>query len=218
MSEWIKKNILRRESEEKTDLPIVASTAVKLDIVDTMHQTMALTISNIAKEYPKNFDMVKQILTEYAFLIEHALRYRDTGDPVELFKKLMEFVIRSVEGYLDKYENDEIVKEELPVKDLIMEGLIQIEEAIILKEGIQLPISDPSKLSPKKPAEDWSKTRMIKKRGGLPSLDTPIENVKGIGTETAKELKALGVDTLEKYVDYQKAHQSENNEDVDEHE
>ena len=39
---------------------------------------------------------------------------------------------------------------------------------------------------------------MIKKRGGLPSLDTPIENVKGIGTETAKELKALGVDTSEK--------------------
>lgn len=213
MRDYLQRFRGKKEENKKSEFNLTDEIKVKLDIVNAMHQTMALTISNIAKIYPKQFDMVKMILQEYAFLIEHILVYRDTGDPDLLFKKLIEFMIRSVEGYLDRYEDGEIVDEEKKVKDLIMDGLIIIEEAIIQKEGIHL--TKESEVVTKKPIEDWGNKPKIVKRGGMPSLDTPIESIKGIGEGTAEKLRDIGVTTLEQYVEYTKA-QAQEKENVDE--
>lgn len=203
------KRILGRKKEETVELPKIPVPDVDLDIVNSMHQVMALTVSNVAKSYPKKFDMIKHILTEYGFLIEQVLVFRETGNPQELFNKLSEFIIRSVEGYLEKYaDSEEIIDEEKGVKDLIMDGLIEIQEQIIKKEGI-MPVVVGDEITSSKPSEDWSKKPKITKRGGLPAIDMPIEGVKGIGEATASQLREIGVDTLEKYVEYQKAQQKD---------
>ena len=217
MSKKIKqiKQLFKKEKDKKPEISISSSFDVNLDIVNSMHQVMALTVSNIAKLYPKKFDMIKHIITEYGFLIEQVLVFRETGNPQALFNKLSEFVIRSVEGYLEKYEDsEEIIAEEKPVKDLIMDGLIDIQEQIIKKEGL-ITNEDIITISSVKPEEDWSKKPKITKKGGLPSLNTPIESVKGIGGVTAEKLRKIGVDTLEKYVDYQKAQASKTEDETD---
>lgn len=192
---------------------------VKLDIVNSMHQIMALSVSNVAKTYPKQFSMIKVIMTEYAFLIEHILVFRQTGNPQELFKKLQEFLIRSIEGYLEKYEDEEVVDEEKPVKDFIVSGLIDVEEKISENEGLLEKKEVPTSVSSTKPSEDWSIKPLITKRGGLPKISTPIENLKGIGEETATKFKEIGVHTLEDYVEYQKAQSSkQTDEDIEENE
>ncbi len=220
MRRYLDKILRKKEEKKVAESILIEEITVKLDIVNTMHQTMALTISNIAKIYPKQFDMVKMILQEYAFLIEHILTYRATGDPDLLFKKLIEFTIRSVEGYLDKYDDGEIIDEEKKVKDLIIDGLISIEEAIIKKEDINIPDeSKESKVIGDKPLEDWGLKPKIAKRGGMPSLDTPIEDIKGIGEVTAQKLRDIGVTNLQQYVEYTKAQgdqeDQENQEDED---
>ncbi len=218
MSNYVKK-LFKRDKKDK--IGFVSSETlipdVKLDIVNSMHQDMALTVSNIAKIYPKQFSMIKVILTEYAFLIEHVLVFRKTGNPQELFKKIQEFLIRSVEGYLEKYENDEIVDEEKKVKDIIVNGLIDIEEKIRISEGFidgeeELLSEEPSKSHP---LEDWGNKPVITKKGGLPNLDTPITDIKGIGEQTAQKFKEIGVNTLQEYVNYQQA-QADKNEDNEE--
>lgn len=214
MNKYLDRLLRKKDENKRSEFNLTEEIKVKLDIVNTMHQTMALTISNIAKIYPKQFDMVKMILQEYAFLIEHILIYRDSGDPDLLFKKLIEFMIRSVEGYLDKYDDGEIVDEEKKVKDLIMDGLIIIEEAIIQKEGIH--VNKESKTPVKKPLEDWGNKPKVSKRGGMPSLDTPIEDIKGIGEATAQKLREIGVTNLEQYVEYNKAQADIEDEDKDE--
>lgn len=171
---------------------------------------MALTISNIARLHPNRFDMLKKILTEYSDLIEQILIYRKTGHPAKMFLKLQEFMSRSIEGYLDKYEDtDEIVDEEKPVIVVLLDGIATIEEQIEIFEGI-FKVVEPElekEKQSKKPLENWDGKSVKKSRGtgGMPSLDTPIENVKGIGEKTAEKLKEIGVETLEQYVDYQKA-------------
>jgi len=207
-----------RAKEEKivksTEVEQLANVPVKLNIVNTMYQTMALTVSEIAKALPKQFDLIKHILTEYALLMEYMLLFRATGESKELVKKLSEFMIRSVEGYLTRYEDDEIIEEELPIKDIIMNGLIEIEEQIEKMELVRIPVLSP-KRALSKSFEDWSSKPKITKRGGLPSLDTPISSIKGIGEKTAKELEDIGVTTLDQYTEYMRAH-AEDSGDVEE--
>lgn len=169
---------------------------------------MALTISNIARIHPTKFDMLKQILTEYSDLIEQILIYRKTGHPAKMFLKLQEFMSRSIEGYLEKYEDsEEIIEEEKAVVTTLLDGIATIEEQIEKFEGVFQVEGQITEKKEKevKPLEDWSKKPEIKTRKGLPNLETPIENVKGIGEKTAEQLREIGVTNLEQYVDYQKA-------------
>jgi predicted flap endonuclease-1-like 5' DNA nuclease len=181
-----------------------------------MHQTMALTISNIARIHPNKFDMLKRILTEYSDLIEQILIYRKTGHPAKMFLKLQEFISRSIEGYLAKYEDNEITDEEKPVITVLLDGIATIEEQIEIFEGV-FKVVEPELAEEKKsvkPTEDWGKKPVIKKQGGMPDLDTPIENVKGIGEKTAEQLKEIGVKTLEDFVEYKKAQKNKLDESI----
>lgn len=220
MSDFVRK-ILKRDKKEETGLVSINTLTpdVKLDIVNSMHQIMALTVSNVAKKYPKQFSMIKVIMIEYAFLFEHILVFRQTGNPQELFKKLQEFLIRSIEGYLEKYQDEEVVDEEKPVKDIIVSGLIDVEEKIRENEGLLDKKDVPISVSSSKPSEDWSAKPLITKRGGVPKISTPIENLKGIGDETAAKFREIGVNTIEDYVEYQKAQSSkQTDEDKEEEE
>lgn len=217
MSAYFKKLLSRSKQKEEKIIKVnnvaqIADMPVKLDIVNTMYQTMALTVSEIAKTLPKNFDLIKYILTEYALLLEYVLVFRSTGESKELIKKLSEFMIRSVEGYLTRYEDDdEIIEEELPIKDIIMNGLIEIEKHIEKMEVVPVSVSLSNGVVSKS-FEDWRGKPKITKRGGLPSLDTPIANLKGIGEKTANELEAIGVKTLDQYIDYLRAQSVEDKE------
>ena len=99
-----------------------------------------------------------------------------------------------------------------------MNGLADIEDAIIKHEGIDLSEPDVSIVSKEKPVENWEDKPKITRRGGLPSIDMPIEDVKGIGEETAIKLREIGVDTLAKYVSYQEAQKDNKKEDETEDE
>jgi hypothetical protein len=184
-----------------------------------MQQTMALTISAIARIHPNRFDMLKRILTEYSDLIEQILIYRKTGHPAKMFLKLQEFMSRSIEGYLEKYEDsEEVIEEEKGVITVLLDGIATIQEQIEIFEGIFKEVEPELEKEKKvvKPTEDWSTKPEIKKQGGLPSLDTPVEKISGIGEVTAEKLREIGVTTLGEYVEYQKAQEKlkeENNND-----
>lgn len=205
----LKDKLLFRKKKEETKLiniSVEAEIPVKLEIVNITHQTMALTVSEIAKLYPKNFAMIKHILTEYAFFLEGVLSYRKSGNPEQMFKKLQEFIIRSVKGYLEKYEDsDDIIEEEKAVVKLILHGIASIQEQVKEYEGITDEIKAPVEKEALKPVEDWGKKPKITQRGGLPSADSPITDLKGIGEATAKKLQAIGVKTIGDYADYQRA-------------
>ena len=101
---------------------------------------------------------------------------------------------------------------------MLLDGIATIEEQIEKFEGIFTVIEPEisNEKSSAKPIEDWGSKPLITKQGGMPSLNTPIENVKGIGEKTAESLKEIGVTTLEEYVEYQKAQEAlkeENNND-----
>jgi len=190
---------------------------VKLEIVNSMHQTMALSVSEIAKVYPEQFDMIKAILTEYAFFIETILNYRKTGQPEELFKKLQEFMLRSIKGYLLKYdESDEVIDKEKPVIKQILHCIATIQEQVEEFEGISELKTPISEKTPSKPLEDWGATPKIVQRGGMPNLSAPITDLKGIGEATAKKLNDVGVKTISDYIDYQRAKAEEENDLEDE--
>ena len=208
----------RKKDDKQVITPIIKEQPVKLEIVNAMHQTLALMISEIARVHPNQFNMIKFILTEYAFLIEHILNYRKTGKPKDLFIKLQEFMLRSVKGYLEKYEDsDDIVEEDESVIKAINSGLATVIEQIESYEGIaDEVIIKPSSVGV--PVEDWSAKPSITKKGGMPSLTDPVTSLKGIGKDTAKQLKDIGIETVEQYIEYQKAQSKPENTDKKENE
>lgn len=215
---WIKKFRSRNKKTEQVIKKKEQDIPIELGIVNATHQTMALTLSEIARLYPKEFDMIKSILTEYSFLIESVLLYRDTGKVTDFFMKLQEFVIRSIKGYLTVYEEtDEVVEEEVPVVKSILKGIAKIQEQIELYEGnIKLGSSEQKPLEVSKPKEDWSDKPQITVATGIPELNIPVTDIKGIGKVKAVKLAELGVTNLEEYVEYMKAQQEEEAEDEEE--
>lgn len=195
----------RKKDEKQVFTPTIKEQPVKLEIVNAMHQSIALMISEIARVHPNQFNMIKFIITEYAFLIEYVLNYRKTGEPKDLFMKLQEFMIRSVKGYLDKYEDsDDIVEEDELVIKAINSGLATVIEQIESYEGIVEEIEIKPTSIPE-PTENWRSAPVIKKKGGMPSPTDPVTSLKGIGKDTAKQLKDIGIETVEQYIEYQKA-------------
>lgn len=206
--EWKSKIPFRKKKKAKklSESPTKVEIPVKLEIVNKTHQTMALIVSEIAKIYPKNFDMLKHILTEYAFFLESILEYRKSGNPEEMFKKFQEFMIRSVKGYLEKYEDsDEIIDEEKEVLKSILRGIASIQDQVKEYEGFAEETQPSLTDEEIRPTEDWGDIPEIIQKGGLPSADAPITDLKGIGEKTAKKLEAIGVKTIPQYIEYQKA-------------
>lgn len=213
---WFKERFHKKD-RTITEKLVDREPIVKLTIVNQMHQLMALTVSDIAKIYPKQFDMIKHILMQYAFLIEEILNYRKSGKPLQMFQKLNEFIHRSVSGYLEKYEEtDDVIEEEKEVVGLILDFIVNLEEAIEKYEGLvrksDVDVVIDQKVNKKVPVEKWDLESfpVVKVVGGLPALKTPIEEVRGIGEKSAKKLRDVGVETLEDYVDYKRAEQEAN--------
>lgn len=220
---WTDKLLRRNKETEQIVDPKRVEIPVKIGIINSTHQIMAITVSEIARLYPKEFDMIKHILTEYAFFIESILAFRETGNPEDFFKKLQEFLIRSVKGYLECYEEtNEVVPEEKPVIKVILNGIASIQEKVEENEGIQDKQDEEVKSTRiGKPVEDWDSKPKIKISSGVPimeadSLDpeASITSIKGIGEARAKKLRTAGIKTVKDYLEYKKV-QEEKQKEID---
>lgn len=210
---------LRGKKKDISDLPLKQK-AVKefnVELKNQVHVVMAGVLSDIARLYIKDYNLVKYILVEYSSLIECALFYRETGNPEQLFLKLQEFILRSLKPNLGQNEAGK-------VNQLVDEALFTIEQYVVDYEAKKLELLRQSQFHEQQAEsndsdaggdvwkEKWSSTvpalvtnpdiAPVESKVAEESLkdDDPITKVKGIGKKKADTLRReYGIETVGDY-------------------